>query len=151
MTPVVRPARITDGEQVAQLIKLALGAEGPEPEQILRSAIEQGDVVQVLAGQQGVLAVGLGRVAADEFEIHGIAVAEASRRQGHGSSIVTALEAAAAAAGATHSWLEVRASNAAAQALYRRLGYVETGRRPRYYRDGEDAVLMNHALGSDPC
>jgi ribosomal-protein-alanine N-acetyltransferase len=39
--------------------------------------------------------------------------------------------------------LEVRAGNAGAQALYRKFGYEEAGRRPRYYKDnGEDAILM---------
>ena len=42
--------------------------------------------------------------------------------------------------------LEVRASNAPAQALYRRAGFVVDGRRPRYYPDGEDAVLMSRAF-----
>lgn len=39
--------------------------------------------------------------------------------------------------------LEVRASNAAAIALYERLGFRSAGRRPRYYQDNaEDAVIM---------
>ena len=39
--------------------------------------------------------------------------------------------------------LEVRASNAPAQGLYRSLGFVVTGVRPGYYsEDGEDAVSM---------
>ena len=39
--------------------------------------------------------------------------------------------------------LEVRTSNLAAQALYRRLGFVATGVRPGYYtNDGEDAISM---------
>jgi len=43
--------------------------------------------------------------------------------------------------------LEVRASNEAARALYARLGFVETGRRPRYYAaPEEDAVLLSLAL-----
>jgi len=37
--------------------------------------------------------------------------------------------------------LEVRASNAAAQALYTAAGFVADGRRPGYYPDGEDALL----------
>jgi ribosomal-protein-alanine N-acetyltransferase len=46
--------------------------------------------------------------------------------------------------GAVSSFLEVRESNAAAQAMYRKFGYEETGRRRRYYRDNdEDAILMN--------
>jgi ribosomal-protein-alanine N-acetyltransferase len=43
--------------------------------------------------------------------------------------------------------LEVRASNEAAQALYRKLGFHDVGRRPRYYGDnGEDAVLMDREM-----
>ncbi|HSL46789.1 MAG TPA: ribosomal protein S18-alanine N-acetyltransferase [Anaerolineales bacterium] len=46
--------------------------------------------------------------------------------------------------GAVSSFLEVRESNVAAQAMYRKFGYEETGRRRRYYRDNdEDAILMN--------
>ena len=43
-------------------------------------------------------------------------------------------------------WLEVHAQNEPAQALYKELGFVEVGRRPKYYRDGGEAVLFH--LGS---
>ena len=39
-------------------------------------------------------------------------------------------------------WLEVHAQNQAALGLYSNLGFVEVGRRPKYYRDGGDAVLL---------
>jgi ribosomal-protein-alanine N-acetyltransferase len=42
--------------------------------------------------------------------------------------------------------LEVRPSNHRAVQLYRRLGYHVIGRRPRYYSDGEDALVMFLAL-----
>jgi ribosomal-protein-alanine N-acetyltransferase len=46
--------------------------------------------------------------------------------------------------GARSSFLEVRKSNLAAQDLYRKFGYEETGRRQHYYKDNdEDAILMN--------
>jgi [ribosomal protein S18]-alanine N-acetyltransferase len=38
--------------------------------------------------------------------------------------------------------LEVRPSNRRAISLYRHLGYQTLGRRPRYYADGEDALVM---------
>jgi ribosomal-protein-alanine N-acetyltransferase len=52
---------------------------------------------------------------------------------------------AARGAGARRMFLEVRPSNTAALALYASEGFVEIGRRPRYYRvrDGrEDAVIL---------
>lgn len=39
-------------------------------------------------------------------------------------------------------WLEVHALNKSALTLYGQLGFNEVGRRPKYYRDGGDAVLF---------
>jgi ribosomal-protein-alanine N-acetyltransferase len=45
--------------------------------------------------------------------------------------------------GAQSSFLEVRASNSAAQEMYHKFGYKESGRRRHYYKDNdEDAILM---------
>ncbi len=77
----------------------------------------------------------------DELHLLQIAVAPAARRGGWASLLHRALlEAAATRASA--GWLEVRADNAAAIAFYMRLGWVEVGRRPRYYADGVDALLL---------
>ncbi|SMF78982.1 GNAT family N-acetyltransferase [Pseudobacteriovorax antillogorgiicola] len=43
-------------------------------------------------------------------------------------------------------FLEVRESNTGAQALYQSLEYRLIGRRPRYYRDGESALVMKKEL-----
>jgi len=43
--------------------------------------------------------------------------------------------------------LEVRRSNAAAIRLYKSLSFKDRGIRPRYYRNGEDAVIMEGVLG----
>ena len=89
------------------------------------------------------------RCAADEVEILLVAVTPAARGRGVGTALVAAALADAARAGARAAHLEVRASNAAAIALYERLGFVAVGRRPRYYDATEDAVLMSRALGGD--
>jgi [ribosomal protein S18]-alanine N-acetyltransferase len=44
--------------------------------------------------------------------------------------------------------LQVRVSNSAAIALYRRFSFREDGRLRRYYPDGEDALVMSLGLGS---
>jgi len=75
-----------------------------------------------------------------------VAVAKDARRRGAGSALVAVALADAARTGAVAAHLEVRASNAAAIALYTRLGFVAGGRRPRYYDATEDAILMSRVL-----
>jgi ribosomal-protein-alanine N-acetyltransferase len=88
----------------------------------------------------------VGRVAADEAEILTVGVARDWQRLGIGRSLVEALALAAAERGANRLYLEVGAGNMAARALYNRLGFEESGRRPGYYvRPGgaaEDALNL---------
>ena len=80
--------------------------------------------------------------AADEAEIQSLAVAPAMRRQGIGALLLQATLTAARERGAAHVHLEVRESNTAARAFYRRHGFQETGRRRLYYRDPEEAAVL---------
>lgn len=84
---------------------------------------------------------------AEEFQLLNIAVAPAARGKGAGAKLLAELHRAAAARGRTEAFLEVRAGNAAAIALYARFGYVPYMRRPKYYPDTqEDAILMRATL-----
>jgi ribosomal-protein-alanine N-acetyltransferase len=79
----------------------------------------------------------------DEAHIVTIAVLPAERRNGYGRVLVHALVRVAAFYAMSDATLEVRRSNEAARALYRRYGFWEVGERKRYYADnGEDAVIM---------
>jgi ribosomal-protein-alanine N-acetyltransferase len=82
-------------------------------------------------------------VIADEVHINNLAVDPRWRRQGIAVALLeTALEHGRDR-GAQRASLEVRASNAAAQALYRRFGFKPAGLRSRYYDHPiEDAVIM---------
>jgi ribosomal-protein-alanine N-acetyltransferase len=78
-----------------------------------------------------------------EAELESIGVEAARQRRGVGTRLLEALAGELLGAGAEELFLEVRASNQRALGLYRRAGFVETGRRARYYADPvEDAVLM---------
>jgi ribosomal-protein-alanine N-acetyltransferase len=80
-------------------------------------------------------------------ELETIAVAPAAQRQGLARQLFAALSAELETAQIADVLLEVRASNHAALGLYRSLGFVELGRRTRYYHDPvEDAVLMSLGL-----
>lgn len=79
-------------------------------------------------------------------DIQTIAVAEGARRQGLGRRIMHALIAEATRRGVTELFLEVRADNPSAQALYEQLGFERIAVRPRYYRGGIDAVIMRLGL-----
>lgn len=71
----------------------------------------------------------------------------ASRRAGAGAALLGALMAEAARRGASEAFLEVAESNAAARALYGRIGATEVGRRRRYYPGGADALVLRVDLG----
>jgi len=79
----------------------------------------------------------------EEVRLMNLAVIESMRHKGIAKALVTqALEAGLAQA-AMCAVLEVRASNHAAHALYRSLGFRDVATRPSYYTNPiEDALLM---------
>lgn len=79
----------------------------------------------------------------DEAELQVIAVAERARGRGIGRSMLCALLDVLCELGVVMVHLEVRQSNDAALALYQGAGFERVGARSRYYRDGEDAVLLS--------
>jgi ribosomal-protein-alanine N-acetyltransferase len=78
-------------------------------------------------------------------EVEGLFVELNCRRQGVGSALVAACMAWAAKAGASTVRLEVRASNTAAHALYRRYGFSTAGVRRAYYSAPVEDALVLHA------
>ena len=101
----------------------------------------------VLLEEDGALvAYGGMSVAIDEAEIELVAVNEMYRRCGRGRKIVDDLLEIARARGVKRVFLEVRVSNAVAQRLYLKCGFVGLYCRSRYYPDGEDAIVMKKEL-----
>ena len=84
----------------------------------------------------------------DELHIANLAVHPARRRAGIAETLLR--HVLDAEPGVSWIGLEVRASNAPARALYRKLGFHEAGVRKGYYADeGEDAVLMVKSVHSE--
>lgn len=81
-------------------------------------------------------------IAADEMQILDLAVDERFRRHGLARLLIQSALKLAAGDGAVHAFLEVRRGNEAAISLYNALGFDEIGERRKYYKDGEDAIVM---------
>lgn len=83
----------------------------------------------------------------DEVHLLNLATHPDYRRRGVGTRLMQHLLAVARARACRYVTLEVRKSNAAAQALYQAHGFEAVGLRPRYYaEDGEDAIVMTLEL-----
>ena len=82
----------------------------------------------------------------DELHLLNVAVHPDKRRHGHTSFLLHHILAQAKTHHSRLVSLEVRESNAQAQALYKKFGFAVVGVRPRYYPDGENAVLMDRVL-----
>ncbi|MBK9160644.1 MAG: ribosomal protein S18-alanine N-acetyltransferase [Nitrosomonadales bacterium] len=92
------------------------------------------------------------RMVADEAELLTIGVAAGQQRKGLGRKMLRAMLEAARARDMRCMFLEVRASNAAALALYRSEGFLQIGVRRDYYRNGDhtdDAITMARELKDD--
>lgn len=84
----------------------------------------------------------------DEGEIVNVATHPSYRRRGYGRAIMTALLERARDRGVRRLTLEVRLSNAAAQALYASFGFEIVGRRADFYsHPREDAIIMLRTEG----
>jgi N6-L-threonylcarbamoyladenine synthase len=154
---ICRPAAAQDVAQIAALE----AASFPEPHEAWTPQMVLGELAQagrscwVISRSEEIVGYASGQIAGGQLSILRVAVAAGARRQGIASKLVAHLMEDARSLGATEVFLEVRASNSGAQALYREFGLAEAGRRPRYYaaldgsRDAarrEDAIVMTGAL-----
>ena len=88
-------------------------------------------------------------VAAGEGHLLNLSIAAARQREGHGSALLKEAMQLARARGAQHIFLEVRPTNLAAKALYKRFGFHEVAVRRDYYpahSGREDALVLTLAL-----
>ena len=90
-------------------------------------------------------------LAFDEAHVTTIGVDPHRRGQGLGELLLLCMFDEALTRGANWLTLEVRVTNAAAQALYRKYGFSTHGTRKRYYSDNnEDALIMWSPALTDP-
>ena len=128
--------------QVAQLEKLCFSA--PWSENAVASELTNPLSLWLVAEDTGTVAGYVGsQTVMGEADMMNVAVHPDYRRQGIAEALIRSLIAQLAEKGAYCLTLEVRTSNEAAIALYQKLGFVQVGRRPNYYRNPrEDALIL---------
>ena len=97
-------------------------------------------------GESDALGFVLTRRILDLLEIDLVGVDPAVRRGGVARGLLLHLLEVERSEGLVEARLELSARNAPAEALYAGLGFVVVGRRPRYYPDGSDALLLSRAF-----
>ena len=112
-------------------------------------SLAAGYVAQLLHGgrSEPLLGYYVALAGVDEMHLLNITVAPARRRQGHARFMLNDLVERSRRARAARIWLEVRASNVLALAIYRHFGFREQGVRAGYYPAAhgkrESAIVMS--------
>ncbi|MGY1811839.1 ribosomal protein S18-alanine N-acetyltransferase [Blastococcus sp. SYSU D00820] len=143
MTPRLRPMRLADLPAVLALEE-ELFAPDTWTAAMYRDELARTDTRHYLVADDDGTVVGYAGLIAYPEEAHVATIGVAGSRQGEGIGALL-LDALLAEADRRSPvvLLEVRADNEHAQGLYRRRGFAEIGRRPRYYQpSGSDAVVM---------
>ena len=144
---LIRPIRPEDAAGLTEILQDAPEAARWRLEDAASQTATAPGVRLVAESGQEIVGFVMARQVLDEAEILNIAVKRSHRRCGVGAALLLAALKDAQAQGAARVFLEVRESNAAAIAFYRKHGFRQTGRRRGYYRDpDEDALLFERKL-----
>jgi len=142
----IRPATIADAVRLAALERRSF--TDPWSEASFREVLVMPGTIALIGEVDGA-AVGyfLAREILGSAELLNLAVTPERRRRGIGQALLEAGLAVVRGRGGREIFLEVRASNAAAKALYLGNGFRPAGRRRGYYqKPSEDALVLHLAL-----
>ncbi|MDF9714831.1 GNAT family N-acetyltransferase [Nocardioides sp. ChNu-99] len=153
--PALRIARPADVSRLVALEAALFGVDAWSADLVAEELTGPGRTVVVAAPPAGgpgtpsagpVVGYAVLGVAGDVADLLRIGVAPEARRTGVATALLAAVLDVARQAGAERLLLEVAAGNAGAVAFYAHAGFAEIHRRPRYYRDGSDALVLQREL-----
>jgi len=143
MNVMIRNMTLEDVEHVIAIDRMSFSL--PWPERSFRFELTDNPASRCWVAEVDGKLVGMivAWLIVDEVHVATIATHPDFRRQGIAKKLLSYALQHLSIEGAQSSFLEVRASNLAAQEMYRKFGYEESGVRRRYYKDNdEDAILM---------
>ncbi len=146
LVPAIRPATEADLAAIAAIESASFG--DPWSLKSFGDSLAHSFVrMSVIEDDGSVAGYSVVWVSGEECELANLAVDPARRRAGLGTLLLDALLERAHEEALFVIFLEVRASNTAAQELYASRGFHEVGRRPMYYKNpAEDALLLRRDL-----
>lgn len=141
---MIRPMTAADVPSVAALEKLCFS--DPWSASLIASELDNPLSLWLVWEEDGTAAAYLGvQRVPPQADVMNVAVSPALRRRGIARALFSELERRLPEI--DELFLEVRASNSGAIALYRTLGFEQVGRRPNYYLDPrEDALILRKEL-----
>lgn len=148
MRTILRPMSLVDLDQVEEIDRLSF--QLPWPKDAFLYEIKQNpDSLCWVAEREvhGQMPIIVGTIVIwlilEEAHVGTLAVRPGFRQEGIAQRLLAKALLEAAQSSAAYALLEVRASNQAAQNLYKKFGFEVVGLRKGYYQDTqEDAVLM---------
>jgi ribosomal-protein-alanine N-acetyltransferase len=149
----IAPARSADIQTIAEMSRRLVEVGLPwtwTPERVMRHYRHPESLVITAratgCGASSLVGFAIMHFGDDIAHLNLLAVASSHQRLGLGRQLLGWLEHTAVTAGTFTICLEVRARNPVALLFYRRLGFIETGRVPRYYSGREDALRLMRDL-----
>ena len=143
MSFIFRKMTLADLAQVVAIDQVSFSLPWPERSFHFELTENKASRCWVVESEGRVVAMLVAWFIIDDIHIATFATHPDFRRQGIGKKLLSHVLRAAREEGALTSFLEVRENNLAAQEMYRKFGYVVSGRREHYYNDnGEAAILM---------
>jgi ribosomal protein S18 acetylase RimI-like enzyme len=140
---MIRPATEADLAVLAVLEAELFGLDAWD-EVALRTELDGPGRRFVVAGGDEAIGYAVSRSIGDVVDLQRIGVSPSRQRAGVATALLDDL--LANPGDADRMMLEVSAANGAALAFYLRHGFVVIADRPRYYRDGSDALVLSRAL-----
>lgn len=143
----IRKLEGVDKPAMRNLVQAVLDEQGLQPQFYWPSEMLNAEILSCealgLLQNQILAALILYRKLPHAWEISLVASHPQFRRKGHLQTLLGHLIAAKGQG--IELWLEVHEENLAAQKLYEKLGFRETGRRPKYYKDLGTAILYTYS------
>tara|TARA_B100000700_G_C14928908_1_gene800901 strand:+ start:577 stop:1083 length:507 start_codon:yes stop_codon:yes gene_type:complete len=144
----VIPLNITHLKSCLELDKKALNGLWSK-ENWEKELINKGKICLGIINQCELIAVATGLLIIDEFNLTAIAVDPSHRKKGLGLLLLRELLREAKNRGSESATLEVDENNIPAIKLYKHCGFITSGYREKYYKNGNNALIQNLSLAQE--